>query len=533
MTTRVTRRGVIVLSTIAPFVAGGAMAVAGAMGLEPPAKSAPAAQAPAPGPAEPTATATAPPIDIDRADLAGMGLALIERSLPPAGRDPAAKNGYDDLLAAAATYARLSKQLQEALVPEEPSWRPQPYWLGDDLTPPRDKEEAEWYQFEISAAEQLLDLVDASDIPARLAAAASTDRFIRPWPGTPERRQQLDDAKLGEKRRRGEELEPLPEREPLLRLTALQWQVLRRAAERGDWPIVIRSVDQSLVIGAASMHQGNEVGRTEAPVVIRGTIKKLHEMMIKHTVPESTLEALERVLSRRTDHLPGLGFAEEQSRLRTLTAFRWMFTPDGWLDEAALRAAWADLPVLERLGVRRGGTRRAAAVTMLEEAMARRREVLAEPLARRRDALRAFENWSIAQLMKSTGRLILSDLHNSMVFSLSLDIEEARVLELLGMRVTIAVERFERRTGRLPDTLAEVVQAGLLPAIPVDAVNGQPLGYRTLPVPDSFRRRYLIWGFGADEQDDGGVDYDVAQPRRWTRNERDRQVGTDRVLNRP
>jgi hypothetical protein len=65
-------------------------------------------------------------------------------------------------------------------------------------------------------------------------------------------------------------------------------------------------------------------------------------------------------------------------------------------------------------------------------------------------------------------------------------------------RVAVAVERFRLRQQRWPKTLAEVVDAGLLPEVPDDPCNGLKLRYRVLP------DRVVIYSVGADLKDDGG-----------------------------
>lgn len=50
--------------------------------------------------------------------------------------------------------------------------------------------------------------------------------------------------------------------------------------------------------------------------------------------------------------------------------------------------------------------------------------------------------------------------------------------------------------GALPDSLQRLVDAGLLPALPMDAFSGQPLHYSS--------RRELMWSVGPNARDDDG-----------------------------
>lgn len=62
----------------------------------------------------------------------------------------------------------------------------------------------------------------------------------------------------------------------------------------------------------------------------------------------------------------------------------------------------------------------------------------------------------------------------------------------------IAIERFRRRTGKLPDSLEDLVP-DLLATVPLDPFDGRPIRY--VVKPDS----YLIYTCGRDRTDDGGV----------------------------
>jgi hypothetical protein len=66
-----------------------------------------------------------------------------------------------------------------------------------------------------------------------------------------------------------------------------------------------------------------------------------------------------------------------------------------------------------------------------------------------------------------------------------------------GVTVGLALELFRRRHGRYPGTLGELVP-DLLPALPLDRIDGQPLRYRLID------GRPLIYSVGVDRQDDGG-----------------------------
>jgi hypothetical protein len=65
----------------------------------------------------------------------------------------------------------------------------------------------------------------------------------------------------------------------------------------------------------------------------------------------------------------------------------------------------------------------------------------------------------------------------------------------------IAVERFRRREGRLPDSLEDLVP-DFLEAVPMDPYDGQPIRFVIK------KDAYLIYICGRDREDGGGIEDD-------------------------
>ena len=64
-----------------------------------------------------------------------------------------------------------------------------------------------------------------------------------------------------------------------------------------------------------------------------------------------------------------------------------------------------------------------------------------------------------------------------------------------GLRLAIACQRYERKTGRLPEKLDDLVPA-FIEAVPADPFDGQPLRYS--------RARRIVWAVGENLRDDNG-----------------------------
>jgi len=88
---------------------------------------------------------------------------------------------------------------------------------------------------------------------------------------------------------------------------------------------------------------------------------------------------------------------------------------------------------------------------------------------------------------------LFADVGTGLLFrALSLAAERA------ATRVVLALRRHERRTGKLPATLEELVASGLLDSVPDDPFGSEPLRYA--------RERRQLWSVGENSRDDGGIE---------------------------
>ena len=72
-----------------------------------------------------------------------------------------------------------------------------------------------------------------------------------------------------------------------------------------------------------------------------------------------------------------------------------------------------------------------------------------------------------------------------------------RLVVVVAADAAIAVERYRRKEGKLPQRLDDLVP-DFLPQIPTDPFDGRPLRYRVR------EEEYLIYSVGADRVDNGG-----------------------------
>lgn len=99
-----------------------------------------------------------------------------------------------------------------------------------------------------------------------------------------------------------------------------------------------------------------------------------------------------------------------------------------------------------------------------------------------------------------------------------------------GLRTLLAIERYRRDEGGLPDSLESLVPE-YLPEVPLDryAKNGEPLGYAVFEEPDASGREYLLYTVGLDGMDNGG---EIREKNVYDALNSPNAEGTDFVLNR-
>ena len=78
-----------------------------------------------------------------------------------------------------------------------------------------------------------------------------------------------------------------------------------------------------------------------------------------------------------------------------------------------------------------------------------------------------------------------------------MDLDVRNVAHLNTARVGLAVQRYRLASGKLPETLAELVPA-YLDAVPKDPFDGKEMRYKKLET------GFVVYSIGEDGSDDGG-----------------------------
>ncbi len=103
-----------------------------------------------------------------------------------------------------------------------------------------------------------------------------------------------------------------------------------------------------------------------------------------------------------------------------------------------------------------------------------------------RDALRVVDN--------PFGKFLVLETLGAVLICPILEMQQARVE---AARLKIGLTWYEKERDKLPESLGELVNAGLLPAVPSDPYDGQPYRYS--------RERRVIWSINQDGQNMGEI----------------------------
>ena len=108
-----------------------------------------------------------------------------------------------------------------------------------------------------------------------------------------------------------------------------------------------------------------------------------------------------------------------------------------------------------------------------------------------------------------------------------LRMQDGHELEVRGVQVLVALERFRAERGDYPQTLTELLPS-FIDKLPMDPWSGEPFHYvRVDAKKDRVGRSFLLYSVGADGVDDGGVEqaFEIFNSQRS-------KPGTDFVVNR-
>jgi hypothetical protein len=436
-------------------------------------------------------------IDVMKADFPALVDALTDEHQSQAGKAPGAVNGYGLLVEAYAKWRGVMDEAKKAAGDSADAPMLDFTVLYDrEYRPIRNgmkKEDIERVTRGAIARAKALGVDDLLD------RAAAAPRMARAKFGSPERAAEQKAAGTDGSFDGKMVSVLLPELGGFRFLARYGAARMSEAARDGDGAEFARAFEHALAVGRAASHQPTMIDRLVGLAIQELAFTRAMDEMRRFKPAEAELERMRTALERQTGTLPGAALAIEGERLLALDACRWVFNADGRMDVRALRELGA-LSSEKAQGIAFLGSTREGNVMGVEAVLDEARKWLNTP---RRERAGSFDSAAFDRQREMNPDFVVARMMVPALDKYESSLSLSAVLRE-GFGVALAVERFERARGAYPASLDEVVAAGLLEAIPEDAVTGQPMRYVRLTKPDEFGRAYLIYSVGADGEDNGG-----------------------------
>jgi hypothetical protein len=267
------------------------------------------------------------------------------------------------------------------------------------------------------------------------------------------------------------------------------------AQMRGDRETYVRSLEEMMAVSRIDSQQPLIIDRLVSIAIDSLAYGRVQSTLVTHPSDE-WLDGIEGAMDRQGWRAPP-ELVVEGERIASLDTSAWLFSdPDrvrgGRFSKGvgSIGAMAAPSPLTQRLG------------TYWEnrDTINRHMDWFESMLAKER-----FERGAMRGNPEPSSNLILINLLMP-AYGHTLKSFDQHELERRGLRVSIALERYRLKHGEYPAALADLVPAHLS-TIPIDPWSGKPLGYKRIDsVTDKLGRGYLLYSFGADGKDDGGVE---------------------------
>lgn len=400
---------------------------------------------------------------------------------------PEGENGWPAYMEALTLYSNMG-------TPGLPDWPTEPDRLADILPLTRILDgdfDRNRVQFELA----LLAHVEQSGVLERLDAAAAAPRAVRS--GFDGADQGLMFALLPE----------LGQTRSVAKMCAARMRV---SMEDGDIEQFIRSTEHGLALARISSHDPVYIAHLVGIAVSALTLTELGRQVIEHELDEATCRRLLDLLDRHA--LASMSLAFEAERMVQLDVIQRVFSDDGKGDGILLMSKAAEManafggaaplggahPILNVVGLVLPG--RAETTRVLNEFFD-----AAVGQTRLTGPQRRSNSVDLDQFVENLprGHFMLKLLLPALASGLSIDLN-ARAMQD-AMRVMLAIEAFEARRGRLPDSLDDLAPE-FLASVPVDPVSGQPFVFLKRSATPDDRRTYWLYSVGLDGIDNGGAE---------------------------
>jgi hypothetical protein len=296
---------------------------------------------------------------------------------------------------------------------------------------------------------------------------------------------------------------------------------MQEAANRGDWAEVSRRYEHLLAVGRVHMQQSFIIERLVGIAIISLGNSRLSEIMADGGGDAPMFRRCLEALERQRAWCPSPSLSLESERISQLDTLQAVYTDNGRGNGRLVVTAYASLFGGWGLGPPAGAAGGSGMLDKLREyqianlagftyaskaSATRKLNALIDMAQAAHEAGPADRERHIAEFETAVIELprryaVLRQLMPAMGRYASANAQDR--LSCDGIRLQLALELHRAAHGRYPESL-EALAPEFLAEVPPDAFNGQRFGYRLLS-PEEDRRGYLLYSFGADREDNGGV----------------------------
>lgn len=282
---------------------------------------------------------------------------------------------------------------------------------------------------------------------------------------------------------------------------------MRLSLADGDYNQVAAACNASLALGSTISYQGRLIDYLTAMAIEQLTLRELRYELIEAALDEETCQRILAAL--RQHHLAPIELPIEGERICLYDKLQWSFSDDGNGDGYLVSSLTEFImpgftepkhTLISATTSRFFYPSRAELLSLADptiDACLARSLLLPSSRISATLTLGSFSTGFSDRYAMVT--LILDSLQ------MFVDRQPAKRISREGARIMLALEVFYARHSRWPDSLGELVPE-ILPQPPVDPLHGGPFGYR-LVENDRFGRPFILYSFGLDATDDGGIEF--------------------------
>lgn len=279
---------------------------------------------------------------------------------------------------------------------------------------------------------------------------------------------------------------------------------MRIATTENNFNQCVSSFKQILTIANTCWHQPGLIDRLVGIAMLDFATRELRLELEENEFDESVCEELLEILN--SVEIPPITLAIESEKLFIQDTMQWTFTDDG--NNNGYMIATEDIGILEpnnenrslieALASRFYFADRMTVDSMLDEFIHTVTSLTSMSLIDRR----ANEELDqLYELIESNNRVrFLAILLPA--FNRFLDQHSINQLQTQGTRLMLAIELYQARHGKLPNSLDDLVP-NILEKLPVDPIHGGSFKYKLLEN-DPRGREFLLYSTGLDQKDNGG-----------------------------